>query len=126
MKSTVAFPVCWVTWIVSPDTEAIIPLTHALPFADADGDDVAAELVGPAAVEGFVVFDAPHAATDSAVAPVSVRIANRVSRAGGKMTDHIEVLSDRRPLWPPAYATLPTIGGAAECRLAARLGASCV
>ena len=97
VKSTVAVPVCWLTWIASPDTEAIIPLTQALPLAEADGDDVAAELVGLAAVEGFVVFDAPHAATDSAVALASVRIADRVSRAGGEVTD-IEVLSDRRPL----------------------------
>jgi hypothetical protein len=104
LKSTVAFPLCWVTWIASPDTEAIIPLTQALPFADADGEDVAAELVGPAAVEGWpvfdVVWDAPHAATDSAVAPVSVKIANRARRAGGRTTGipNISVLSDRRPL----------------------------
>jgi hypothetical protein len=87
VKSTVAFPACSVTWIASPDTEAIIPLTQALPFGDADGvDEVAAELVGLAAVEGFDVFDAPHAATESAVAPVSVKIANRVSRADGEVT----------------------------------------
>jgi hypothetical protein len=49
-----------------------MPLTQPLPFADADGgDDVAAELVGLADVAGFVLFGAPHAATDSAVAPVS-------------------------------------------------------
>ena len=97
-KSTVAAPVCWVTWIASPDTEAISPATQSLPFAAAGGDDVTAELVGLAAVEGFELFEAPHAATDSTAAPVSVRIANRVSRAGGKVTD-IEVLSNRRPLW---------------------------
>jgi hypothetical protein len=38
------------------------------------------------------VFDAPQAATDNAVAPVSVKIANRVSRA--EVTD-IGVLSGR-------------------------------
>jgi hypothetical protein len=87
VKSTVALPVCWVTWIASPETEAIIPLTQLLPFADADGDEgVAAELVGLADGAGFELFDTPQAATDSAVAPVSVRIANRVSRAGGRMT----------------------------------------
>jgi hypothetical protein len=99
VKSTVAFPVCWVTWMTSPDTEAIMPLTQPLPFADADGDDdddVAAELVGLAYVAGFVLFGAPHAATDSAVAPVTVSIANLVSRADGQVTD-IEVLSNRRP-----------------------------
>jgi hypothetical protein len=89
-KSTVAFPDCWVTWIASPATEAIIPLTQALPFAEAGGDEVAAELVGPGAVEGWAVFDvvwdAPHAATDRAVAPVSVKIANRLGRAGGGTT----------------------------------------
>jgi hypothetical protein len=65
-------------------------LTQALPFGDVDGDvegEAAAELVGPAALGGLVVFEAPHAATDSAVAPVSVKIANRVSRAGAEMLD---------------------------------------
>jgi len=119
VKSTVAFPVCWVTWIASPETEAIIPLTQLLPFADADGDEgVAAELVGPADGAGFELFDAPHAATDSAVAPVSVRIANRVSRAGGEVID-IEILSDRRPLCAAGQTTALTIGGAAERWLAA-------
>ncbi|HUB54791.1 MAG TPA: hypothetical protein VMB04_06445 [Mycobacterium sp.] len=82
--------------MASPDTDAITPLTQALPFADVEGDvegEAAAELVGPAALGGLVVFDAPQAATDSAVAPVSVKIANRVSRA--EVTD-IEVLSG----WP--------------------------
>src|ERR1700744_2992756 len=69
VKSTVAFPACWVTWIASPDTEAIIPLTQALPLGAADGvDGDVAELVLPAAVEGWAVFDvvwdAPHAATE--------------------------------------------------------------
>ena len=90
VKSTMAFPAGWVTWTAPPDTEAIIPLTQALPLGDADGaDEVAAELVGPAAVDGWAVFDvvwdAPHAATESAVAPVSVRSANRVSRVNGEV-----------------------------------------
>jgi hypothetical protein len=119
VKSTAALPVCWVTWIASPETEAIIPLTQLLPFADADGDEgVAAELVGPAGGAGFELFDAPHAATVSAVAPVSVRIANRVSRAGGEVID-IEILSDRRPLCAAGQTTALTIGGAAERWLAA-------
>jgi hypothetical protein len=63
-----------------------MPLTQALPFGDAGGE-AAAELVGPAALGGLAVFDAPQAATDSAVAPVSVKIANRVSRAGMEMED---------------------------------------
>jgi hypothetical protein len=92
VKSTVAAPDRWVTWIVLPDTESISPLTQSLPFADADGDDdVGLEVVGLAAV-GFVLFDVPHAARDSAVAPVTARIVNRVSRAVGKVAG-IEVLS---------------------------------
>jgi hypothetical protein len=63
-----------------------------LPFGAADGvDEVTAEVVGLAAVEGFVVFDAPHAATESAVAPVSVRIAKRVSRADGEVTGILNI-----------------------------------
>jgi hypothetical protein len=57
-----------------------------LPFADADGDDEGAELVGFAEV-GFALFDVPHAATDRTATPVSVTIANRLSRAGGEVTD---------------------------------------
>jgi hypothetical protein len=64
-----------------------MPLTQPLPFADADGDDdVAAELVGLADVAVFVLCDAPHAATDSTVAPVTAISANRVSRADQKVT----------------------------------------
>ena len=70
-----------------PDTESISPFTQSLPLADADGDgDEGAELVEFVEV-GFASLDAPHAATDSAVAPVSVTIANRLSRAGGAVTD---------------------------------------
>ena len=87
VKSTVAVPACWAIWIASPDTEAIIPLTQLLPFGAADGgDDVTAELGGLAAVAGFKLFEAPHAATESAVAPVRVRTANRVSLAGAEVT----------------------------------------
>jgi hypothetical protein len=72
---------------VLPDTESINPFTQSLPLADVDGDDEeGAELVGFAEV-GLALLDAPHAATDSAVAPVSVTIANRLSRAGGEVTD---------------------------------------
>jgi hypothetical protein len=63
------------------------PFTQSLPLADADGDDEeGAELVGFVEV-GFALLDAPHAAMDSAVAPVSVTIANRLIRAGGEVTD---------------------------------------
>jgi hypothetical protein len=66
-----------------PDTEAISPLTQALPLADA-GDVVA---------EGdFALFDEPHAPTDTAVAPATARIANPVSRVGWKVRC-IEILS---------------------------------
>jgi hypothetical protein len=111
-----------VTWIASPDTEAIIPLTQALPLGAADGvDGDVAELVLPAAVEGWAVFDvvwdAPHAATESAVAPVSVRSANRVSRADGEVTD-IEILSIVGRCAQAGYASNLTISGAAERWLA--------
>ncbi|HWF68068.1 MAG TPA: hypothetical protein VG187_00605 [Mycobacterium sp.] len=63
-----------------------MPLTQPLPFTDADGDDgVTAELLGLAEVAGFVLFDAPHAATDNAVAPATPISANRVGRADGKV-----------------------------------------
>jgi hypothetical protein len=64
-----------------------------LPLADADGDDdVGGGLVGFADV-GFALFDVPpQAATDSAAAPVTARIANRDSRAVGEVAS-IEVLS---------------------------------
>lgn len=93
VKSTVAVPDRWLTWIVLPDTESISPRTQSLPLADADGDDeVGGELVGFADV-GFALFDAPpQAATDSAAAPVTARIAERDSRAVRKVAG-IEVLS---------------------------------
>jgi hypothetical protein len=92
VKSTVAVPDRWLTWMVLPDTESISPRTQSLPLADADGDDdVGAELVGFAEV-GLALFDVPQAATDSAVAPVTARIAKRDSRAVGKVAS-IEVLS---------------------------------
>jgi hypothetical protein len=88
VKSTVAVPDRWLTWIVLPDTESISPFTQSLPLPDADGAEGvgAALLVGFAEV-GFASLELPHAAMDSAVAPVSVTIANRLSRAGGDATD---------------------------------------
>jgi hypothetical protein len=82
LTSTVAVPVVSVTWTALPDTDAIRPLTSALPLADA-GDDVAGD---------FALFDELHAPTDSAVAPATARIANPVSRAGSKVSC-IEILS---------------------------------
>ena len=83
VKATVALPFSCVTAAVFPDTDAISPLTRAWPVAGGDVDDVvgaAAELVVLGDVVGPGLFDAPHAATDTAVTPVSASIANRVSR----------------------------------------------
>jgi hypothetical protein len=93
VKSTVAVPDRWLTWMVLPDTESISPRTQSLPLADADGDDdVGGKLVGFADV-GFALFDVPpQAATDSAAAPVTARIANRDGRAVGELAS-IGVLS---------------------------------
>jgi hypothetical protein len=79
--------------MVLPDTESMSPLTQSLPLADADGDDdgEGAELVGFVEV-GFASLDAPHAATDSAVAPVTASSATRDSRVVEKVAD-IGVLS---------------------------------
>jgi hypothetical protein len=95
-----------------PDTESISPFTQSLPLADADGDEEGAELVGFVEV-GFASLDAPHAATDSTATPVSVTIANRLSRAGGQVTD-IEDPSQLAAA--PRQATFLTIGGIAESR----------
>jgi hypothetical protein len=98
---------------VLPDTESINPFTQSLPFAEADGDDdEVAELVGFVEV-GFASLDAPHAATDSAVAPVTASSATRDSRAGGQVTD-IEDPSQLAAA--PRQATFLTIGGIAESR----------
>ncbi len=73
-----------------PDTDAISPLTCAWPLAGADvvvfgvpvglaeelGDDV-----------GLDWFDEPHAAMDSAAAPVTARTANRASRGMWELAD---------------------------------------
>ncbi|ORB36433.1 hypothetical protein BST39_20670 [Mycobacterium paraseoulense] len=71
-----------------PATDAIRPLTRASPAAGA-GDvvvevtvDVDVDVVG-----GLDLLDEPHAATDSAVAPVTARIANRASRGVGQLAD---------------------------------------
>src|SRR5271156_3323401 len=78
--------------MVLPDTESISPFTQSLPLADADGDDAeGAELVGFTEV-GFALLDAPQAATDSAVAPVTASSATRDSRVVEKVAG-IEVLS---------------------------------
>ncbi|CPR12187.1 hypothetical protein BN971_03481 [Mycobacterium bohemicum DSM 44277] len=69
-----------VTWMELPATEAISPLTLASPWAGAG--DVVVEVTVDVEVEvdvGADLFDEPHAATDSAVAPVTARMANRVS-----------------------------------------------
>src|SRR5580693_6496144 len=87
-KATVALPLCWVTWAALPATDAISPLTRVSPFGVAGPDDGAEVVVGAATavlgelgdVVGLDVFDEPHAARDSAVTPVAVRIANRASR----------------------------------------------
>jgi hypothetical protein len=77
---------------VLPDTESISPFTQSLPFADADGDcEEGAGLVGFAEV-GLALLDAPHAATDSAVAPVTASSATRDSRVVEKVAG-IGVLS---------------------------------
>ena len=97
-----------------PDTESISPLTQSLPVADADGDDEEeAELVGFAEV-GFAVLDAPHAATDSAVAPVTAKSATRDSRVVVKVADIVLSIVGRAA--QASQATFLTIGGAAECR----------
>ena len=70
------------------------PFTQSLPFADADGgddDEEGAELVEFVEV-GFALLDAPHAATDSAVAPVTASSATRDSRVVEKVAG-IGVLS---------------------------------
>jgi hypothetical protein len=88
VKSTVAVPDRWLIWIVLPDTESISPFTQSLPLPDAEGvEEVGAELLVGLAEVGFASLELPHAAMDSAVAPVSVTIANRLSRAGGDVTD---------------------------------------
>jgi hypothetical protein len=81
--------------------------------ADADGDDEEeAELVGFAEV-GFAVLDAPQAATDIAVAPVTAKSATRDNRVVVKVAD-IGVLS----IVGRNVQTNLTIGGGAERTLA--------
>jgi hypothetical protein len=79
--------------MVLPDTESISPVTQSLPSPFADGDDVevGAEPVGLAEF-GLASFELPHAARDSAVAPVTAKIAKRDNRVGGIVAG-IEVLS---------------------------------
>ncbi|MGB8386314.1 hypothetical protein [Mycobacterium sp.] len=66
-----------------PAVDAIRPLTRASPLAGAG--EVAVEVTVEVDVEvdvdvGLVVFDEPHAAMDSAVAPVTASTAKRLSR----------------------------------------------
>ena len=104
-----------------PDTESISPLTQSLPLADADGDDEEeAELVGFAEV-GFAVLDAPHAATDSAVAPVTAKSATRDSRVVVNVADITSFPIDGCAA-QASQATFLTIGGAAESKPAPDYG----
>jgi hypothetical protein len=79
--------------MVLPDTESISPVTQSFPapFADGDDDEVGPELVGPAEF-GLASLELPHAARDSAVAPVTANIAKRDNRAV-EMVAGIGVLS---------------------------------
>jgi hypothetical protein len=85
---TVAVPLCCVTWMVSPVTDAIRPATLPVPPGAGAGEGVCVgacacalvEPVGPAGAVGVAVFELPHAATDSAVAPTTANIPSRVTR----------------------------------------------
>ena len=71
-----------VTWMAFPATDAMRPLTCACPCAGA-GDvvvEVTVEVDVDVDVVGLELFDEPHAAIDSAVAPVAATTANRTSR----------------------------------------------
>jgi hypothetical protein len=82
VKFTAALPLSsLVTWIELPATDAIRPLSRASPLAGAG--DVVVEVTVEVEVDvgvGLEVFDEPHAAMDSAAAPVTAKTANRVSR----------------------------------------------
>jgi hypothetical protein len=68
---------------VFPDTDAISPRTRTCPVAGGEVDVVAgddAELEVLVADPGLEVCEEPHAATETAVIPVTASIANRVSR----------------------------------------------
>ena len=68
-----------VTWIELPATDAIRPLIRASPLAGAG--EVAVEVTVEVEVDvgvGPALLDAPHAAMDSAVAPVTASTAKRV------------------------------------------------
>jgi hypothetical protein len=89
---------CLVTWIELPATDAIRPLTRASPFAGAG--DVVVEVTVEVEVEvdvdvGLDIFDEPHAAMDRAVAPVTARMASRVSLGVGQLAD-INVSPNRK------------------------------
>lgn len=111
MKSTVAFLICWVTWIVSPAADAIRPATFcSIPLAGACvGADAA--LVGLADWAGVVLFEVPHAATENVAAPANAKIPYRISRGVHELTDinvsPIVVVACERV---PTEATFPTVG----------------
>ncbi|BBZ39115.1 hypothetical protein MCNS_21780 [Mycobacterium conspicuum] len=80
------WPFCWFTCAALPVTDAISPLTRAAPLDGGGAEVVVGAAVDEAAlwdVVGLEVFDDPHAASDSAVTAVAVRIANRASRGAG-------------------------------------------
>lgn len=69
-----------------PVTDAIRPATLPLPPGAGVGEGACVgacacavvEPVGPAGAEGVAVFELPHAATDSAVAPITANIPSRL------------------------------------------------
>lgn len=72
-----------------PATEAIRPPTRASPVAGA-GDvvvEVTTEVDVDVDVVGLDLLDELHAATESAVTPVTASTANRVSRGVGQLAD---------------------------------------
>ena len=91
VKSTVAVPFFWVTWIVLLATDAIRPATlWPLPGAGGCagvwvGADAAP--VGLADWAGVLVCELPHAAKDNVVAPAAARIANRAGRGANGLVD---------------------------------------
>jgi len=105
-KSTAALPFSPVSWTALPDTDAISPLALAVPPGADAGEGACAcavvEPVGPAGAVGVAVFELPHAATDSAVAPTTANIPSRVIGAN-----------------EPAVFTVPPIMNV-RARLAAR------
>ncbi len=75
-----------------PDTESIRPFTQSVPLPDADGVEEVGALPVDVAGAGLVSLELPHAARDSAVAPVTASNATRDSREVERVAD-IGVLS---------------------------------